>query len=317
MRNKIKLILLFLILGFNSFSHENKQPEKIKIEVLNAKLDSVIKTQKNFKNTVLKERIEQATETISHQNSIISSFGTLYSVITIIFAILGIALPILIYLFGIRPSQKALKDFEENSVKKFEKFIEENKKSEIDIAITNIKSQNNSIKNSAINFLSLNSHFGLDGNQIFKILSILNEKDLDDNLSNELNHCISHQKNENVKKYFEEFLLDSKELNTKFYYCMKFFSNYNYETYKELLKEYITNNIEKNQSILITISIYFSQFSKSDFKKFINDESIIDSFDDDTKKHINQTYKSFLSTWKIEDKDFKKTYLFQKINTYN
>lgn len=317
MKNKITLLLLFSILGFNSFSQENKQPEKIKIEDLNVKIDSVIKTQKNFKNTVLKERIEQATETISHQNSIISSFGTLYSIITIIFALLGIALPILIYLFGIRPSQKALKDFEENSVKKFEKFIEENKKNEINNAINNLKSQDNSIKNNAINFLSLNYHFGFDENQLLKILSILNEKNLDDNLSNQLNHCISNQKNENVKKYFEEFLLNSKVLDTKFYYCIKFFSNYDYETYKALLKQYITNNIEKNQSILFTISIYLSQFSKSDFNKLINDKSIIDSFDDDAKKYLNQSYKNFLTTWKIEEKDFKKTYLFQKINTYS
>jgi len=311
------LIFIFSFFLISCYCQKVNKTENTKIENLNSKLDSVIKTQKTFKDSVLKLRIEQATETISHQNSIISSFGTLYSIITIIFALLGVALPILIYLFGIKPSQKALKEFEENSVKKFEKFIAENKKNEIDNAINNIKSEDNSIKNNAINFLSLNYHFGFDENQILKILNILNEKNLDENLCNQLNHCISNQKNENVKKYFDDFLINSKVFDTKFYYCLKFYSNYKYEVYNELLKKYILNNIENNQSILFTISIYLIQFSRTDFNKLINDKSIIDSFDDETNKNLKQSYISYLTSWKMEEKDFQNTYLYKKINTYS
>lgn len=287
-----------------------------KIEILEKKLDSIITYQENQKTKVLEERIHQATETITNQNSVISSFGTLYTVITIVFALIGIALPILTYQFGIRPSQDALKDFEKNSENKFNEYLKEKQTKEIDNAIKNLKNEDSFLRNNSINYLSLNYHNGFSSNQINSLLELLKENSLDENAINQIHHCISNQKNENVKAYFINYLSDTsiKEIDTRIYYCIRFLINYKYEDYKNNLAVFISNK----ENFFYTITIYLAQMSKSTLLELFNDNNIIDKLTDNELNYLKTSLESSLkSTWKINPEEFQKSYLSEKLNTYS
>ncbi|KHJ37921.1 hypothetical protein PBAC_19330 [Pedobacter glucosidilyticus] len=316
---KKKLLFIIIILSANiSFGQKNQRDDQIvdRVELMEKQLDSVIKYQESQKTKILEERINQATETIANQNSIITSFGTLYAIITIVFALIGIALPILTYQFGIRPSQEALKDFEKNSEKKFNEYLKEKQTKEIDNAINNLKSEDSFTRINSINYLSLNYHLGFNSNQINALLELLKDKSLDENTMNQIYHCISNQKNENVKEYYVNFLSDpnSNVIDIRIYYCIRFLSNYNLTDYKSNLATFISNN----ESSFITITIYISQLSKSNLLNLFNEKQIINCLNSNELKDLKDSYESYLkSHWKIDKETFEKTYLFKKINTYS
>ncbi|MET3537732.1 hypothetical protein [Chryseobacterium limigenitum] len=305
------LLTLFLISSVFSFSQtdtSNNQQNK-KIELLNKKVDSLISEQNGVKTKILEERINQATETITNQSSMISSFGTLYTVITIILAFIGVVLPILTYQFGIKPSRDALKEFEEKSEAKFNNFLKERRVKEIDNAIENLKSEDNHIRNNSLNFLTYNSHQGLNEDQVLKIINIINNNN-DENFLVQLLGCIVNEKNENLKKYFIEYLNTSQEANSTMYYCLKFFSYYNYSEYKNELKIFISNN---NTST--ALSIIFSFFPKNNIIDLLNDHNIIDILSSDalTFVHGYNFGKSNISQWNMSEEDYEKTYLYERL----
>lgn len=313
------LFFVFLII-LNEFSYGQKINKNIhpnnRIEVLEKKIDSIISIQESQKTRILEERINQATETISNQNSIITSFGTLYSIITIVFALIGIALPILTYQFGIRPSQNALKDFEKTSEEKFNKYLEEKQVKEIDNAISNLKSEDSFTRNNSIKFLSLNYHNGFNTNQIDSLLQLLKDNSLEESTINQIHNCISNQKNENVKIYYLNYLssTNTTEVDAKIYYCIKFLNNYDFSDYKYNLANYISN---KEYSFIV-ITTYLSQFSKSVLINLFNENNIINNLTENELNSLKSSQESYLkSTWKITKQEFEATYLFEKINTYS
>lgn len=298
-------MIFFSLFFFNS--QQTKITDSNKIETLNKKVDSLIKVQNDKKLEILDERIKQATETISNQNSLISSFGTLYTVITIIFALIGVILPILTYQFGIKPSQKALEDFEKNSEKKFNDYLKDNKEREIDNAIENLSNEDLAVKNTAVNFLSLNYHLGISDKQILGIINHLNNKnDIDDTTRGQLYNTISNQKNENVFNYFKQQLKDVDEKNILIYYAIKSCSFFEYDQYKSELKEYI----KKNQNFL-TVSTYVQLLAKHHLLNFFNDENIVSILAEVELEQIKSNWKHYLNNWKISETDFQKTKIFE------
>ncbi|MDV3677284.1 hypothetical protein CMU30_17105 [Elizabethkingia anophelis] len=315
----IKRTLLFFFISISTcfFSQIKSQinREKVEIEVINRKVDSLISAQHNLKEKILEERISQATETITNQNSVISSFGTLYTIITIVLALLGIVLPILTYQFGIKPSRDALKEFEEKSEKRFNDFLRGKMKKEINRAIENLENKDNQIKNNAINFLQLNSHQGFNQDQILKILKIINDEGVDEETSNKLLYCISCQKNEDLKGYYIEYLKTSNKFD-KIYYCILFFSYYEYREYKEYIKQFILNN--EDEAAYLTVASCLVKHSKKDFHSFfLNDNEIIDNLSSNVLNMINQNNlgRDRLFEWKIKESDYKETHLYEKLKS--
>lgn len=307
-----KLLLLFtLLITLYSFAQSNISNinKDEKIELLSKKVDSIIAQQNEIKTKVLEDRIAQATETIANQNSTISSFSYIYSSISLILGLIGITLPFLTYLFGIKPSQDALKEFEEKSDAKFNSFLKERTKNEIDNAIVNLKSDDNHIRNNSLNFLTYSSHQGLMEDQILKIINVIRSS-TDEIFLSQLLNCIINEKNEELKKYFIEFLNTSQKSSTIIFYCLKFFSYYSYGAYKQDLKIYISNN--NNDAALATILGYFP---KSSVMNFLNDSDIIDIISNEVLNYIHSgTFgENYISLWNISKEEYENTYLYIKL----
>jgi hypothetical protein len=132
-----------------------------------SKIDSLknhIDEQKNI--------INNASNTISYLNSIINSYSVTFSILTIFIAIIALALPIMTYQFGIKPSQKALKELESNMDARLIKYLKEKRNKDIADALANISGGNNERKSQALSYLSITSHEGFTDNQIFQIFQI-------------------------------------------------------------------------------------------------------------------------------------------------
>lgn len=309
---QLTFIFLFFFTTSSFFSQNIQKTENSKIEILDKKVDSLINIQNESKVAILENRILQATETIANQNAMITSFGTLYTVITIILALIGIVLPILTYQFGIKPSQKALEDFEKNSEKKFNDFLIGSRTREIDNAINNLTDKDSAIRNSAINFLSLNYHTAISEKQLQNIINILeNNEDLDDTTISQLYHVMSNQKSGIVKKYFEKNITTANitEDNLFLYYAIKTFSFYPYDTYKNSIKSYIKNEPEK----FLELITYLQATSKKNLSDLINDENIIDELKSDEIKKLKTSIEYYIDDWKDNENVYKKTYLGKKL----
>lgn len=308
MKKTFYILLFFLIFSnSNSQTKVNNYKEQIEIQTINKKIDSIINSERKTK--ILEERINQATETISNQNSMISGFGTLYTIITIVFAIIGIALPILTYQFGIKPSQKALEEFDKNAEKKFMNFMNSKKQEEIDNAILNLNNEDIFIKNNALNYLSLNYHLGFNETQIIKLIKFIEKNIGDDTFNMQLAHCLTNQKNDDTKDFFINYLRNSTKIDNLIYYCMKFLSFYDYNDYKDSFKKYVS---ELSGSFSVILN-YTSLFSRETTKKIMNDKEVIDKLKPEDFAYLKSSWNHHLDSWKMNENEFKKTYLFQKI----
>lgn len=308
---KIILFLLFFVSINFIFSKSLGNTENNRIGVLDKKVDSLIEIQKISEVTILKERIIQATETIENQSAIISSFGTLYTIITIVLALIGVALPILTYQFGIKPSQKALEDFERNSERKFNEFLTISRNAEIENAIKNLIDKDSSVQNTAINFLSLNYHALLSNNQLLKIIDIITNEKLDNTTISQLYHVISNQKNDVVKKYFEKQinLNNVSKDSLILYYAIKAFSYYEYNSYNKALKNYVTANSEK----FLEVISYMGVITKSNVIKLLNDDAIIDQLDQEDVEKIKTSIEFYVTDWQENKSNYENTYLGKKL----
>lgn len=97
---------------------------------------------REWEKEVLEKRLEQASDTIANQTSMIEGFGTFYTIVGILIAAIGLILPAITYVLGIRPSQKALQEFEQNADKKIENFLSKKRNKQIEQAISDLKSDN-------------------------------------------------------------------------------------------------------------------------------------------------------------------------------
>lgn len=313
MFKKILLTLSILILtySFSQSNISNIQQDK-KIELLSKKVDSLIAKQNEIKTKVLENRITQATETITNQNSIISSFGNIYTVITIIIALIGVALPILTYQFGIKPSKDALKEFEEKSDAKFGEFLKENIRKQTQNAVEGLNNEDDQVKNKSLEYLLVNKHNTLTKEQIANIIdTIINNND--EIFTLQLLTLIPCEKNSSLKEYFINYLKTSRSA-IKIAECLTFFSNYNYFEFKDPLKTFITNN--GGVVTFSTICTYFADISKVGFIELLNDKSIIDTFSKENLTFL----KSFdfgsndLERFNLNTEEYQATYLFEKLN---
>ncbi|WP_367389623.1 hypothetical protein [Lewinella sp. LCG006] len=85
----------------------------------NTELDKNLREVKSdYANEILK-----ANSTITQLNAFVDAFGIIYTIITILIALLGIVLPVLIWQFGIRPSRRLIKNLENTVEEKIEGYI--------------------------------------------------------------------------------------------------------------------------------------------------------------------------------------------------
>lgn len=301
--NKKSFLSVFLVLLVIAVSAQ--VDTSYEIQQLRRSVDSLIKLQESRKIELLEDRLTQATETISNQDSILSSFGNIYTVITIIIALIGVASPILTYIYGIRPSQIELEKFRKNSEKEFDRFLLNNKKREIATAVGNLENQDIAIRNSAMNYLLFNHHSQMADQQVTKIIELIKSNGFDDSMLNQAYTILSNQKNILIKRFFSELLLERDISPNLDYFALKSFSYYGYDMYRNDVKKYLANRGGK----YLNIALLLLRTSKADLFPFFNDKEIVDSLSPDELQAVKASYRNYLDIWKISDNEFNETYI--------
>ncbi|HMK24425.1 MAG TPA: hypothetical protein VK483_00245 [Chitinophagaceae bacterium] len=314
MRHK-QLLLLFVLIGGISFGQttnneidHNKQVIELSDSIKRqAILIRTLSEQISLKNVILEERLKQASDTISNQNALSDGFGVIYTIITIIVALLGIVLPILTYQFGIKPSQKALKEFENNIDKKFEQYLIDSRNSQIEQATENLKSQNQELKSNAVTFLSLTQHQGFNDQQLFKLFLLLKSSNIDQTTKGTIAYSISNRKSDFATEYFYEALKDSSNVGVK-YAALRYFANIGIENHLKIYRDLIS---QANDKLLefSTILIHNGSINKNANIILINDKEFIDGLGVTATNSLRNDFEIYSKSWQINEEDISNSYL--------
>jgi hypothetical protein len=317
MRKLLFVVLLISIFSFEKGSNITKDTLKKTSDIHYVKKDLknenlIIENEKlRNQNQILSERIEQASDTINNQNSLFSGFSIIYTIITIIIALLGIALPILTYQFGIKPSQEALKDFEQNIDKKLEKYLTKSRNKQIEQAIVNLSSEDQELKISALNFISITNHQGFSEQQIFKLFKLLESDKLEDSKKSTLASLLSSKKNDFATEYFTKGMLKNNTYEK--YTAIRYFSNIGISDYITLFRNAMKESADKN-SEFYTILMHSAITNKSAAMFLINDKEFVDNIDHETLKIFKSNGIQLATSFQLNHNEFLASYLSQKLS---
>lgn len=316
-KNPIKLILfVFFVLNVNGLTARDtlkNESKSIEITQLNDSLSKlhkqieILHKNTNLDSEILENRIKQASETISNQNSLISGFGVMYTVITLVIAFIGVALPILTYQFGIKPSQDALKEFERNSDQKLKKFLTKERSRQIEQAIENLESQNFQLKADALSYLSLTAYQGFSDDQLFRLFKILKSNCLDSNSENQIIFILSNKVSIFATEYFSNAIF-SENINTK-YAALKYFLNFENEKFIYFFKELISRALDKKSEIL-TLCLWVSNLRKEVVIDIFDNKEIIGLLNETELDEFIKLLSIYKTTWGIDEEIFNNLYLF-------
>jgi hypothetical protein len=307
------LLLLCFALSFGETKNTHNQ-QKIENKVTEqSNVDNNYEIKKlEYQNEILKERLEQASDTINNQNSIVSGFSLIYTIITIIIALLGITLPILTYFFGIRPSQKALSEFEKNIDKKMEEYIENSRNNQIEEAIENLSGNNQELIINAINYLNITAHQGFKETQIFNILKVLRESELDDSKKGAIANLFISKKSSYATDYFKSAIFLKGNIKTA---AIRYFANNDLSENLELFRQLLKNANDQN-SEFYTIVTYCMLTNKLAVNILFNDKKFIDIIDQNfgkiIKSNLSHGVLSFAESFGLSENEMKETYLYEK-----
>jgi len=304
-----KILILSILLFYNNISYgiyyttESiliKNPKKEvqdSIISLCEKLQFYEKENLGKTNNQLDITLLIAKETIQSQNSIINSFGVIYSIITIIIALLGLILPILVYMFGIRPARKAVVELQKDIDDKIANYITSQRNKQVNQSITNLENQSPVIRNNAISFLTLSLHDGLSDLQIFNIYQLLKDNKIDETIEEHLLHILSHRKSNFADDYFKELLFDNNRVKFRPYVYI-YYANAGIENYFDVIIDFL-NECKISKSVLnvggglyqILDTIY--KISKDTFVKILNNIEIVDLMDEKELMSFRDSLKGF------------------------
>ncbi|MGQ0829408.1 MAG: hypothetical protein ACT4ON_13550 [Bacteroidota bacterium] len=323
---KVKLFILMLILFVNSSFGQKVQDRLISVEKrISVFSDSLLKLNKQlielnekweWKGQILEERLKQASDTIANQNSLLDGFGVLYTIITIIITLIAVAVPILTYQFGVKPSQNAIKEFENNADKKFENYLSKTRNEQIEQAIENLKSQNQELKLNAINYLSLTQYQGFTDLQLYKLFVLLKSTDFDQTIEVNIAYIISNKKNDYATDYFTQIIKDgSKNISIK-HAAIRYFTNIGIDNYLDLFKDLLAKSTDK-QSEYFMLLAHVANANKKAVKRLLNAKELIDLLDMNDLKKSQEGILSNKNQWQISDEELEQSYLnkeFQRLS---
>ena len=318
MRTVTVLILIFTFgFAYGQKNQSNSEFDKnvvvinqLKSEIAELKSEiTKLKEKAQWKNEIFEQRVQQASDTIANQNSIIDGFGVLYGIITVVIALIAIALPILTYQFGIKPSQNALKEFEKNADKRMEDFLEKTRNKQIEQAIENIKSQNPELKNKATTFLSLTQYQGFTDEQLYKLFLILKSENVDEITKGQIAFSISNKKSDYATEYFTT-ALQNNYISVK-YAAIKYFDNIGFDNHSDIFRDLISKSEDKYTELVSLLNILYT-LNKKSILMVINNKDVVDSLDQKALKAFKEELSSLNVIWKFNDNEFEKSYLNEK-----
>ncbi len=281
---------------------------KLTIEDISKKSDSVNKDLEKHEE-VLSEKMSDASKTIDYLNSLVNSFSQIFTILGIFIGIITLASPIIIYQFGIKPSQRILKELELNFDTRLSTYLKTAREKEIDAAIENIKTGNTEKKNQAMAYLSLTHHEGLTDQQLFRIYNILKNNISQTNIKSQLAFVLTTNKNE-----YAESLFDSEESRkdpTIKFMGYLYFAKTGYTNYRSSLAGVI-NSSENPSSELNTFVSTLSQYSHTDLVDLFNDKVLTDLIKP-SPSFFENDLSSILTSINISEQLYKDSYLYQKL----
>jgi len=315
MKYLIVVLLLFTTYRYG-YSHslvvdksKTTQANKKELTTLH-KIDSISKSIES-KETLLNHKIDDASQTIGYLNSIINSFGQIFTILGIFIGIIALALPIIMYQFGIKPSQRALKDLEANIDSLLGNYLKKARDKEIDNAISSIKSGTVEQKNKAISYLALTQHEGFTDNQLYKIYSILNRNRNETNIKSQLAFILSSQKSDYAEDFFNEDDIKKDPIIKQMAFL--YFTKTGFKNHYSTLTTVI-NESENQYQDFSTFLFNLSQYSFSDVIELFNDNTFIDNLSVVSLPEMKNDFKITLESLNIPDEIFKNTYLYTKIH---
>lgn len=315
----IATILLIFTLSFaygqkTITQSDNRVDKKIvqlsdSLNVLKKQLQE-LKDKHDWKNEVLNDRLQQASDTIANQNSLLGGFGVLYTIITIVIALIGIVLPILTYQFGIKPSQDALKEFENNADKKIKDYLKETRQEQIKKSIEYLKGDNVELKGQAVSFLSLTQHEGFTNQELFEFYRLIKSGKLSETHIGTVAYLLGSRVNEYANDIFGDAeLLKSNVIKSSAY---QYIPKVGFKNFIEPLKRFLTDNTNQYGEFY-TLLIFSNMNDANATMEILNNNELVDTLTNETLNTIKNAMKSSLQNIKITEEEYKGTYLYKKI----
>lgn len=218
------------------------QQKKLQLDTLRNQMSIVSEYTGESNKTIriLEQRIDQANDTISNQGAIISSFEVIYSILTIVFTIIGLLVPIVTYYYGIKPSRDQIKNLEANFDKRLEQYLTTSRHENIDKAISGLTSNSAELKQSSLTYLSLTQHEGLTDLQYFRLYKVLASEGIDSVQKHSLANILTGKENEYATEYCVSILRSKSPYNE--YIPARYFGMIG-------IKKFIPNFVEYLQTI--------------------------------------------------------------------
>lgn len=310
-------ILIYLLLATDLNANNNKIDSDVSLlriellDSLNNQNKEIITIKADFKlqEQILKNKLDNASSTIEYLNSLVSTFGIIFTILAIFIVIITLAVPILTYLFGVKPSQKALKDLEDNMDTKFEEYLNNTRNIQIEKALSDIKGDDIELTNLGLSFLAFTQHIGFSDNQIFQIYNILKNTQIEPTTKSQLAYILSNRKHDIASDFFnsKEVIKDPVLKQMALLYYAKTGFSENYPGIKNIL-ENISSQYEDFQALLFNVHHY-----SNNAIQLLNDLIIIDILVEDTLTKVKSDIHYILESINIDQTEFGKSYLCKKI----
>lgn len=277
---------------------------KNQVDKLDLKIESVEKFKEEQKDIVL-----QTNQTINNQNSLISSFGIIYTIFTIFIALIAVGLPIITYQYSIKPSKQALKDLEENLDKKVADYLKETRQQQIKKSIEHLKGENVELKSQAISFLSFTQHEGFSDSELFDFYKLIKSGTLSDSHVGSVAYLLASRVNEYANDFFSD--VKSLENNLIKSSAYQYIAKVGIQNFIKPLKLLISSKNALGE--FLTLVTFTNMYSRKSAIAIFDNKELVDCLDTGTLKIIKPSLTNTLDNLKISMTDFEKTYLNEKI----
>lgn len=262
----------------------------------------------NFKQQQ-EEVVKQTGQTIENQNSLIASFGIIYTILTIIIALIAIVLPLITYFFGIKPSRDALKEVESNMDKKIEKYLKEIRTQQIKKSVEHLKGENSELRAQAISFLMLTQYEGFTDAELFEFYNLIKLGKLNEYYVGNLASLLASR----VNNYANEIFSDKEYMknNTLKVYAYQYISKTGYKSFFKPLKSFLENNDNNQDYQYIEFVTFLSSANLNTpelVKDILNDKELVGCLSSHTLKCMRTGISEIIS-----NEEFSKTYLMERI----
>ncbi len=268
---------------------------------------SLINANNNFKKEIdYNEKLLEKYNTLNN---------TIFTIIGILIAVFGLAIPLLGYFFVYKPakdelkeSKKLLNDIENNMNKLFSDYTLKNKEELIDNALINFETNNIPEISNSIGYLKAHRHEGFNDKQIFRLIKLIKNKNSDSDI---FMRALLSTENEFTEEFFIDYLRKNSTDAHLSIYTILYFATYNKVKYMDDIAEYIIQTSELTGTIasIKTEDISFATL-------LINNDKLANGIDNQTL--IN--YASYMDKYAQEEiakLDLHNSKLYQKYLSIN